>query len=180
MIKKYKYIGMFNKIMFYILFLLISSALQLFPTKLETYGSITVNQQSVLYLCLDEFKSGDTLYFEVSFDNGYNYESISLGFLEFDDTSSPLDNFVKTKSSSYSKVGYSSFTFYFSYTLKENKKYLIIITSYFVDQPNTTLTIRHTKGNNIIWIIIVCVIVVIIMILAFICWRRRRKYSVRF
>ena len=136
---------MFNKIIFYILFLLINSSLEYYAFYLPQYGSVTVNQTSVLYLSLDGFKSNDTLYFETSFNNGHNYSSTTLGFLENNNNYySNINNFYFNRTYLYSKKG-TSFTFYFSYTLKENKKYLLIRTPYFIDIPNTNLTIKHVK-----------------------------------
>ena len=137
---------MFNKIIFYILFLLINSSLEYYyASYLPQYGSKTVNQTSVLYLSLDDFKPNDTLYFETSFNNGLYYNSTTLGFWEDNNYYySSINNYYFNTTYLYSKKG-TSFTFYFSYTLKENKKYLLIRTSYFADIPNTNLTIKHVK-----------------------------------
>ncbi len=69
---------MFIKIIICILFLLINSTLEI--QKLETYGSITVSKPTLVYLDLDGFKSGDTLYFEGSFSSVYTYYEIHLHF----------------------------------------------------------------------------------------------------
>ena len=71
---------MFNKLIFYILLLLINSSLEYYASIFPQYGSVTVNGTSVLFLSLNGFKSNDTLYFETSFNNGFYYKSTTLGF----------------------------------------------------------------------------------------------------
>ena len=164
---------MFNKIIICILFLLISSTLEIQIKKLETYGSITVSEPTLIYMQLDGFKSGDTLYFEGSFSSVYKYKDVPLGFLEADlsNISDDDSNFVKVSSSSYSQMG-SDQTYYFSYTLKGNYKYLFIITPKF--QVTTNFKLEHTKGNNTIWIIIAIAAVIVIAIIIVVICRFRR------
>ena len=63
-------------------------------------------------------------------------------------------------------------TYYFSYTLKGNYKYLFIITPKF--QVTTNFKLEHTKGNNTIWIIIAIVAVIVIAIIIVVICRFRR------
>ena len=162
---------MFSKIIICILFLLINSTLEI--QKLEKYGSITVSEPTIVYLELDGFKSGDTLYFEGSFSSVYTYNEIHLRFLETDLLN--LNDFEKNleivTSGSYSQMG-SDVTFYFSYTLKGNNKYLFIVTPKFGYTMNFKL--EHTKSNNTIWIIIAVVAVIVIAIIIIVICRCRR------
>ena len=57
---------------------------------------------------------------------------------------SNYSSFYFNKSYLYSRKG-TNHTFYFSYTLKENKTYLLIRTPYFVDYNYTVFTIKHVK-----------------------------------
>ena len=136
---------MFNKLIFYILLLLINSSLEYYyASKLSQYGSVTVNKTSVLYLSLNSFKSNDTLYFETSFNNGNYYDSIALGFWEYNKYYYNYESFYFNSSYLYSRKG-TNHTFYFSYTLKQNEAYLLIKTPNFVDARNTAFTIKHVK-----------------------------------
>ena len=122
---------MFNKIIICILLLLINSTLEIVPIKLETYRSITVSKQSLIYLNLDGFKSGDTIFFEASISSDYKYNDIALGFMETDELDFTSNSyFSKVSSSSYSQIGANAI-YYLSYTLKRNNKYLLIITPFF-------------------------------------------------
>lgn len=165
---------MFNKIVICILFLLINSTLELVPTKLEQYGSITVSTQTLLYLSLDGFKSGDTLYFEGSFTNDVLFNDIPLYFLETDElVYNSKTNLEMVLSNSYSQMG-AHITYYISYTLKGNHKYLFIGTPDFSPYI-INLKVEHTKRNNIIWIIIAVVAVIVIAIIIIVVCRLRRR-----
>ena len=180
----------FNKIIFYILFLLIkSSLLQNQILQLPEYGSITVSWITEVYLSLDNFKSKDTLYFEASFYSKNNYSSIFLGFLENDNNYySYTKNFDYISSQLNFKSG-NSYTFYFSYTLKKNKNYLLISTQTLARELLTHITFKHIKeipdkeqkynsnnGNDIVGGIICIVIDVTAFIaLNIILCRHKRK-----
>ena len=165
---------MFNKIVICLIFFLINSTLEYTPTYFEKYGKKTVSDITVFYLSLEGFKSGDTLYFEGSY-TGTLYTEIPLYFKETDvlEYYSP-NEFTQVFSNSYSQVGAHA-TYYISYTLKGNNKYLLIITPNF-DTP-VTFTLEHTKGNNIIWLIIAVVAVFVIAIIIFIVVCRLRRKS---
>ena len=182
---------MFNKLIFYILLLLINSSLEYYyASKLSQYGSVTVNETSVLYLSLNSFKSNDTLYFVTSFNNGYYYSSNTLGFWEYNKYYySDYSSFNYNKSYSYSRKG-TNHTFYFSYTLKQNKTYLLIRTPYFTDCTNTVFTIKHVKelpnnkeekynynkeGNIVGGIICIVIDVILFIALNIILCRCKRK-----
>ena len=163
---------MFNKIVIWILFLLINSTLEI--TQLEKYGSKTCSQQSIFYLSLDGFKTGDTLYFEGSFTNDFMYDDIPLYFLETDSlTNFKNTDFVTVLSSSYSTIG-AHVIYYLSYTLKLNKKYLLIGTPDFSPYI-INFKLEHTKSNNTIWIIIAIVAVIVITIIIIVVCRLRRR-----
>ena len=177
---------MFNKIIFYILFSLIKSSLEYYASKLPQYGSVTVTGRSVYYLSLDNFKSKDTLYFEVSInnENKYIFNSISLGFWENNDyyIYNNYENFNLNISNSYSNKG-NIYTFYFSYTLEENKKYLLILTQKL--EYNTKLiqyTLKHVKehankkeGDIVGGIICIVVDVILFIALNIILCRCKKK-----
>ena len=163
---------MFNKIVICLIFFLINSTLEYTPTPFEKYGKKTVSDTTVFYLNLEGFKSGDTLYFEGSY-TGTLYTEIPLYFKETDvlEFYSP-NEFTQVFSNSYSQVGAHA-TYYISYTLKGNNKYLLIGTPNFPHYVNFTL--EHTKSNNTIWIIIAIVAVIVIAIIIIVVCRLRRK-----
>ena len=173
---------MFNKLIFYILFLLINSSLEYYGLQLEQYGSSTVTDRSVLFLSLNNFKSKDTLYFEVSFYSTYNYSSISLGFWENNNYNyNSYQNFNNMISQLYSTKG-NTYTFYFSYTLKENKDYLLILTpirangiTYFTLKHVKELSYNAKKGNIVGGIICIVIDTIIIIALNIILCRCKRK-----
>ena len=158
---------MLNKIIFYIFFLSIKLSLGDILQKLETYGSITVYMQSILYLSLDSFKSGDILYFETLLNDGNKYSESLLGFLETDEYNRSYNKskFNINRTSKYFQDNQYSYTFYLSYTLKTNNKYLLILTPYFVNNPNTTFTVIHIRNNSNIWMKVVCIIIIVIIII---------------
>ncbi len=174
---------MFNKIIFYILFLLINSSLELYASKLSQYGSVTVTGRSAFYLSLDNYKPKDTLYFELSFDKNYKDNSISLGFLENNyHFFSYYYDFNLISSKSYSIEG-NTYTLYFSYTLKENKKYLLILTSnLLVNNKYIQFTLKHAKeyakekkGDIVGGIICIVIDVILFIALNIILCRCKRK-----
>ncbi len=141
--------------------------------KLEKYGSITVSTRGYFYLSLDGFKSGDTLYFEGSYTSYDKFTYITIHFREADVLDySDASIFEHVKSSSYSQSG-SHITYYFSYTLKGNNKYLLIVTPNF-DPYKIDFTLEHTKGNNLLWIIIAVVAIFVIAIIIVVICRCRR------
>ena len=178
---------MLNKIIFYILFLLINSSLEDYTYELPQYGSLPFTCLHVLYLSLDNFKSKDTLYFKVSFHSTNNHTSTFLGFLEKDNNNYPnFEKFYYVRP----KLNYiygDSYTFYFSYTLKGNKKYLLIKVSDLHGDLLTMITLEHIKElphkeeqqykeNDIVGGIICIVVDVIIFIaLNIILCRCKRK-----
>ena len=165
---------MFNKIVICILFLLINSTLEYTPIKLEKYGTQKCTEQTIFYLSLDGFKSGDTLYFEGSYTDAVIYDKIPLYFLETDNYEYfKTSDFTEVFSNSQSTIGGAHVIYYLSYTLKGNNKYLLIGTPNFPHYVNFTL--EHTKSNNTIWIIIAIVAVIVIAIIIIVVCRLRRK-----
>jgi len=173
---------MFNKIIFYILFLLINSSLEVYyASELPQYDTVTVTESKAFYLSLDNFKSKDTLYFELSFDKNYKDNSISLGFLENNyHFFSYYYDFNLISSKSYSIEG-NTYTLYFTYTLKGNKKYLLILTP---DLGNKYIqfTLKHAKeyakekkGDIVGGIICIVVDVILFIALNIILCRCKRK-----
>ena len=137
---------MFNKIMFYILYFLMNSSLeQEYIKDLPQYSFVSDTLRRVFSLSLDNFKSNDILYFKVSFSDDNDYDSISLSFLESDIKSyDKYSDFTNIKSEIYYKSG-TSYNFYFSYTLKNKKKYLLILTPYFKYKYDTKYILKHIK-----------------------------------
>ena len=137
---------MFNKIMFYILYFLMNSSLeQEYIKDLPQYSFVSDTLRRVFSLSLDNFKSNDILYFEVSFYDGNNYDSILLSFLESDIKSyNKYSDFTNIKSKIRFKDGIS-YNFYFSYTLKNKKNNLLILTPYFDYKYDTKYILKHIK-----------------------------------
>ena len=107
---------MFNKIMFYILYFLMNSSLeQQYIKDLPQYSFVSDNLRRDFSLSLDNFKSNDILYFEVSFSDDNDYDLISLSFLESDIKSyNGYNDFTNIISEKRFKSG-TSYNFYFSY-----------------------------------------------------------------
>ena len=168
---------MFNKIIICILFLLINSTLQQTRKELQQYGKITTSSQIVVYMSLDGFKAGDKVYFEGSY-SGHEFSEIPLYFKEVDDYTSAMTGYEQVFSNSHSQIGLQ-LTYYITYTLKGNSKYLLIATPDFHTQGiSVTFTLEHTKGSNIGLIILIIVAVIIVaVVVAFIICRCRRKNS---
>ena len=137
---------MFNKIMFYILYFLMNSSLeQEYIKDLPQYSFVSDTLRRVFSLSLDNFKSNDILYFEVSFSDDNDYDLISLSFLESDIKSyNGYNDFTNIISEKRFKSG-TSYNFYFSYTLKNKKKYLLILTPYFKYKYDTKYILKHIK-----------------------------------
>ena len=149
--------------------------------ELPQYGQVTESQQTYLYLSLAGFNSGDKIYIELEFNNGYIYTEAKLGHYQSNNnSSSDFENLSYHKSYTYSRSGYRH-TFYFTIELTKNSKYLLLGTPRFTDDLYTTVTVRHTKSSGITVIVIVAIVfMVIIVAIIFACifrYIKRRHIS---
>lgn len=157
---------MLNKYYFYLLIGLITFSMEASIKQLPQFGQITVYEQTYLYLKLDGFDSGDKVYIELKFNNGYYYTDMPLGRYQSNTyNSADFDYLIYSRSSSYSKSG-TSYTFYFTIKLSKKTNYLLLGTPYFTDKPYTTLTVRHTKSSGLTKIIIIVVVIIAVIIIA--------------
>ena len=152
------------------------------PVELPQYGEIEAAAGTFIYLKLDGFKKGDTVYIELSFDVGLKAESISIQYeckmaLE-------IDNTPKTIGSSYYSEAGTSYTFGFGIELSDDYKYLIFKTPYLVDYADRTISVTykvaHTKGSKIGLILLIVFIAIILLVTVAIivhCIKKRKANS---
>ena len=142
----------------YLIILLLSLSFENKIIEIPKYEEISINGDYFLYIKLDDFKSGDTIYFEISHDdntcdpNDDSDNSIYIEYLE--DNSNDNEAFSKPfeecKSNGVSTFYvHCNYNYYFSITLKNNYKYLLI-------KPNlgnySNVKFNHTRINNAFYI----------------------------
>ena len=155
---------MLNKFTLFLLISLICTSMEAIIRELPQYGQVTESQQTYLYLSLAGFNSGDKIYIELEFNNGYIYTEAKLGHYQSNNnSSSDFENLSYHKSYTYSRSGYKH-TFYFTIELTKNSKYLLLGTPRFTDDLYTTVTVRHTKSSGITVIVIVAIVFMVIIV----------------
>ena len=183
---------MFNKTFLLFLFFLpiYLSKIESFPhfvsladySELPQYGEIKASDRSIIYMNLNGFKKGDTIYIELSFDNGYSSSDyqLELSYKETNDLNN-LGTFNISKSYKFYESDYSTwYSFTFKIKLSGDYKFIAFLMPYFIDPKTknyikTTITVRHTKESKvglIMAIIFICFIVIAIVVCAIWCIRR--------
>ena len=150
------------------------------PVELPQYGEIEAAAGTFVYLKLDGFKKGDTVYIELSFNIGLSASDYSLPIqyelkneLDIDDKPKEIDH------SYYSEAG-TSYTFGYGIKLSDDYKYLIFMTPviYYNSRPlSVTYKVAHTKGSQVGLIILIVFIVIILLVIVAIivhCIKKRK------
>ena len=158
-----------------LLILLLSFCLTIEYRQLSKYGSISISGTDEFYLRLDDFKSGDNVYIEVSystywyFTNSYSFYYRQSNYLSDSEFSTYSFSYMSSSTSSTSN---DRTTRYYTIKLTGNYQYLLFK---FSATNSNTFTIKHSKVS-ITWIIItsISIFVGIIALIVIIRWCKRR------
>ena len=155
-----------------ILFLLFCLTLE--ERELYQYSFINIYGSEDFYLKLNGFKSGDTVYIEVTYYDTWSSYSPSINYLLTNSFSDFLkSNLFSSLSWSSSSSSNSKRTRYYKIKMNGNYNYLLFK---FSGSYTTWYTVKHTKSSPT-WIIVGAVssFVIIACIVIIICWCRRRS-----
>ena len=169
------------KIFLFILLLGLSFGNKIFEIK--KYDEISISGENYIYIKLDDYKSGDNIYFEISHDNYTSHgnsstHTIVIYYLEdnYNNKEAFSKPFEKYISNSSIVNGTCSNNHYVSIILKNNYKYLLI-------KPDMSY-LKHKRTRNffIVFYFFIVVIIIGLSITIILCLRnkmnRMKNYNI--
>ena len=148
--------------------------------ELPQFTEKIVKGENYLFLNLNGFELGDKVYLKISFKNSFLRPKIPLGIYQ-----SNNNTFFSLQNLSfiYSNISHNksfNYTFDFKIDVTQNSKYLIICTPNLMEMKYEDVSIKHTKGQNILLYILIplFVIIIVAVIIVFMVKRRRKKNKV--